>query len=105
MKVADSLTASKSKSAPDRPTTRLANDITPAAIVTTAGGRRGETSSFWAIIALLLGPHAANLLERPGWLGSRSLVTPQQEPLTGRQVSAILCSRISKQGPVGGRSV
>src|SRR4029453_15518836 len=69
MKVADSLTASKSKSAPDRPTTRLASDVTPAAIVTTAGARRCETSSFLAIIPLLLGPHAANLRERPGLAG------------------------------------
>src|SRR4029450_8662790 len=61
MKVADSLTASKSKSAPDRPTIRLASDTTPAAIVTTAGARRCRTSSFCAIIPLLLGPHTANL--------------------------------------------
>src|SRR4030095_8821450 len=69
MKVADSLTASKSKSAPDRPTIRLASDVTPAAIVTTAGARRCRTSSCCAIIPLLLGPHAANLRERPGLAG------------------------------------
>src|SRR4029450_11950034 len=69
MKVADSLTASKSKSAPDRPTIRLASDVTPAAIVTTAVARRCGISSCCAIIPLLLGPHAANLLERPGLSG------------------------------------
>src|SRR4029453_13549260 len=73
MKLADSLTASKSKSAPDRPTTRLASDVTPAAIVTTAVARRCRTSSFCAIISLLLGPHAANLRERPGLAGFRFL--------------------------------
>jgi hypothetical protein len=57
--------------------------------VTTAVARRCRTSSFCAIIALLLGPHAANLLEHPGWLGSRSFVTPQREHLTGPQISAI----------------
>jgi hypothetical protein len=75
MKVAASLTASKSKPAPDRPTTRLASDVTPAAIVTTAVARRCGASSFCAIIPLLLGPHAANLLERPGCLGGRSADT------------------------------
>src|SRR5829696_630293 len=73
MKVADSLTASKSKSAPDRPTIRLASDVTPAAIVTTAVARRCATASCCAIIPLLLGPHAANLLERPGLAGFRFL--------------------------------
>src|SRR4030095_14214247 len=100
MKVADSLTASKSKSAPDRPTIRLASDVTPAAIVTTAVARRCGTSSFCAIIPLLLGPHAAKLLDRLGWLGSHSFVTPQREPLTGPQLSAILCSRISNKVPI-----
>src|SRR4030095_6615472 len=89
MKLAASLTASKSKSAPDRPTIRLASDITPAAIVTTAVARRCRTSSCCAIIPLLLGPQAANLLERPGLAGSRSFVTPQREPLTGPQGSAL----------------
>ena len=40
-----------------------------------------------------------------GWLGSRSFVTPQREHLTGPQVSAILCFRISNKVPsrdVGG---
>src|SRR4029450_7306010 len=69
MSVPDSMTASKSKSAPDRPTTRLVSDVTPAAIVTTAVARRCGTSSFCASIPLLLGPHAANLLERPGLAG------------------------------------
>src|SRR6266511_3037230 len=63
------LAASKSKSAPDSPTIRLASDVTPAAIVTTAVARRCGTSSFCAIIQLLLGPHAANLLERTGLAG------------------------------------
>src|ERR671911_194140 len=57
------------EAAPDRPTIRLASDVTPAAIVTTAVARRCGTSWFWAIIPLLLGPHAANLLARPGLAG------------------------------------
>src|SRR5215207_1761125 len=69
MKVAASLTASKSKSAPDRPTIRLASDVTPAAMVTTAVARRWGTCWFCAIIPRLLGPHPANLLERPGLAG------------------------------------
>jgi hypothetical protein len=68
--------------------------------VTTAVARRCRTSSFCAIISLLLGPQEATYVSALGWLGSRSLMTPQREHLTGPQVSAILCSRRSNEVPV-----
>ena len=60
--------------------------------------RRCGTSSFCAIIPLLLGPHAANYLSALGWLGSGSLVTPQREHLTGPQVSGHLVLLNIEQG-------